>query len=652
MERVCARCGLMVLTLVWLMTPILLGVATAEAAAPSPPQVYVDTAYPQQNGQTIVVNAGGSVQAALNSAQLGDTIVLQAGATFRGPFTLPAKSGSGWIVVKSSAVLPAEGTGVTPAHASLMPKLEALTDAVIQSAAGAHHYRFVGLEIRPAPGKYLFNLVILGNGGETALNQMPSGIIFDRCYLHGDPQAGARRGITMNGAHLAVIDSYLSDFKEVGVDSQALAGWSGPGPYKIVNNYLEGAGENVMFGGSDSRIAGVVPSDIEIRGNHIRKPLSWRIEDPSYAGVPWSVKNLLELKNARRVLIEGNLLEHSWGMAQNGYAVVFTVRSGGGAPWSTVEDVLFANNVVRHAAGGMSIHGYDNHNPAQLSQRIAIRNNLFEDMDGRRWNGDGRLFQLLRGPKDVVIEHNTGFADNSTIVMAGEPLANFVFRDNIVNYGLYGIYGDGKGLGLAAINFYLPGSEVRRNVFIGNTGAQALYPADNTFVGTLAHVGFVNAAGGDYELQPTSPFKRGATDGTDVGVNFDLMEAGDISTTPSAPPSSLASPSIDPAPPSIDPAPPSIDPAPPSIDPAPPSIDPAPPSIDPAPPSIGPALPSIGPAPPSIGPAPPAPPSIGPALPSIGPAPPSIGPAPPSIGPAPPSIRRPLPLVRRHRLRP
>jgi hypothetical protein len=79
-------------------------------------------------------------------------------------------------------------------------------------------------------------------------------------------------------------------------------------------------------------------------------------------------------------------------------------------------------------------------------------------------------------------------------------------------------------------------------VFIGNTGAQALYPADNTFVGTLGHVGFVNAAGGDYELQPTSPFKRGATDGTDVGVNFDLMDAGDVSTTPRAPASPTSSP--------------------------------------------------------------------------------------------------------------
>jgi hypothetical protein len=58
----------------------------------------------------------------------------------------------------------------------------------------------------------------------------------------------------------------------------------------------------------------VVPSDIEIRGNHFRKPLSWRMEDPSYAGTLWTVKNLLELKSARRVLIEGTCWSTaSWG---------------------------------------------------------------------------------------------------------------------------------------------------------------------------------------------------------------------------------------------------------------------------------------------------------------------------------------------------
>jgi hypothetical protein len=53
-----------------------------------------------------------------------------------------------------------------------------------------------------------------------------------------------------------------------------------------------------MFGGGDPAIPNLVPSDIEIRRNYFSKPLSWRVGDPSYTGVTWLVKNLLELKNA------------------------------------------------------------------------------------------------------------------------------------------------------------------------------------------------------------------------------------------------------------------------------------------------------------------------------------------------------------------
>src|SRR5438034_10311478 len=108
----------------------------------------------------------------------------------------------------------------------------------------------------------------------------------------------------MGGLHVAIVDSYLSNFHSAGSDSQAAIAWNTPGPLKLVNNYLEAAGENVMFGGAPSAVAGYVPSDIEIRHNFFDKPLSWRPGDPAYTGVPWVVKNLLEFKDAQPVLIE------------------------------------------------------------------------------------------------------------------------------------------------------------------------------------------------------------------------------------------------------------------------------------------------------------------------------------------------------------
>src|SRR5206468_9234216 len=77
-------------------------------------------------GRTIAVPPGGYFQAVLKATQQGDVITLEAGATFQGPITLPKKSGTGWIVVRTSAPddrLSPPGTRVTPASAAVMPKV-------------------------------------------------------------------------------------------------------------------------------------------------------------------------------------------------------------------------------------------------------------------------------------------------------------------------------------------------------------------------------------------------------------------------------------------------------------------------------------------------------------------------------------------------
>jgi hypothetical protein len=513
---------------------------TPLGSSPILPQAFVDTAMPSQAGQTITVNAGGSFQAALNNAQLGDTIVLQAGAVFQGPFTLPAKTGAGWIVIRGSGALPAPGVRVVPAtHAADMPKLQASKAAVL-APSGSHHYRFIGVEMRPTPGSYSYNVGLIGDNSQTSLADLPHHIIFDRCYIHGDAAEGARRALALNGAHMAVIDSHLSDAKEVGADSQAIGVWAGPGPFKIVNNYLEGAGENVMFGGSVPRIPGVVPSDIEFRGNHVRKPLSWRIGDPSYAGKPWTVKNSFELKSARRALIDRNIFDYSWGHAQTGFAIVFTVRNSDSGSTAVVDDITFTNNIIRHAASGFTGHGYEAI-PTPRSQRWLIRNNLFDDINGDRWNGDGRAFQLIRGPSDVVIEHNTVVGANKVALMlAGDSGVGFVFRNNIIAHGLYGVAGDGIGSGNVAIDTYMPGAVFQRNVFYGNAGVAGQYPPDNVFVASEGDVGFVSPGSGNYALTSSSPYRNAATDGKDIGVSMAELLSSGPPTKPPATPTNLS----------------------------------------------------------------------------------------------------------------
>src|SRR5712672_1583603 len=145
-------------------------VAARAWTAPAPPQTLLDTTPVAPTGTTINVPAGGDFQSALNAALPGDVIVLQAGAVYAGSFTLPVKNGTGWITVRTSAPdssLPSYGSRITPAYASVLPKIVAnSTMPAIQTAPGAHHFRFVGVEITVASNiTQVWNLVNLGDGG-------------------------------------------------------------------------------------------------------------------------------------------------------------------------------------------------------------------------------------------------------------------------------------------------------------------------------------------------------------------------------------------------------------------------------------------------------------------------------------------------------
>lgn len=495
--------------------------------APELPRATIHTELVAPKGKTIAVPADGDLQDAIDEAKPGDTITLQAGATYTGNFILPAKQGSDWIVIRTSAgdaSLPPPGVRMTPEAARSLPRiLTPNSEPALLAASGAHHYRLIGIEFSLAPQvERTYNLISLGSR-ETSLAQLPHNLILDRLYLHGTPTSTLRRGILLNSATTAVIDSYISDCHEVGADSQAIGGWNGAGPFKIVNNYLEGAGENLIIGGADPLIENLVPSDIEFRLNHCYKPLSWRAEDPSYAGKPWGVKNLFELKNAQRVLIDGNIFEHNWTMAQNGFAILFTVRNQDGkSPWSVVQDVTFTNNIVRSTASAINIHGDDDNYPSLLTRRIRIANNLFYDIDGKRWAGSGICFQIGRGPREITIENNTILHGGSVIAVGDKPSADFIFRNNLFRHNEYGIKGDSHESGSDTITAYFPGSKVLGNVIAG--GKAGSYPPGNFFPESLDKGIFVDLAGRDFLLAPGSPYRKAGTDGKDVGCDMTILK--------------------------------------------------------------------------------------------------------------------------------
>jgi hypothetical protein len=490
------------------------------------PTATVDTTMPVLAGKHTAVKSGDSLQAAIDAAQPGDTLELAAGATFTGPITLGNKGGTDWIVIRTStpdAQFAMPGTRVSPALAPKMAKIQAASTA-ITVAKGANHYRLIGLEVTATTGTYI-NAAVDLSVTTTSEADLAHDIVLDRVYLHADP-VGARRGVALNSKSTAVIDSYISGFREQGADSQAIAGWTGSGPFLIANNYLEGASENVMFGGSDPSIQNLVPSDIQICGNHLKKDVSWK-------GGGWVVKNLFELKNARRVLAAGNLLEYNWADGQVGFAVLLTPRNQDGtAPWSGVEDVTFAYNVVRHTGSGFNALNSDDTHPSIGLNRALVQNNLWDDIDSSTYGGDGRDFQYVYGAPggtDLKIDHNTStMAQNASWTLGDTAKygTNTVFTNNIVAHGTYGVFGGGQGEGQVALDFYLVSYTFDHNAIFGG-GTPSKYPPNNFFPATQNDVGFAS----DFSLTSTSSLKGAGNDGKDVGADI----PGVLAATQAAP---------------------------------------------------------------------------------------------------------------------
>jgi hypothetical protein len=462
------------------------------------------------NGATIVVPPGGDLQGAINTAALGDTIVLQAGADYvcKGELgcVMPVKSGTGVVAIQSSQLgaLPV-GVRVGPTQAALLARVSGdLINGSVSTPAftmqpGAHGYRFLGLEVRVNPAGSPVGsgngrtVMELGTGGtaQDTLAEVPYDIAIDRCWVHGGPTQETQRGIALNSASTDITNSTINEIHGIGYDTQAICGWNGPGPYNIINNDIEGAGENVMFGGAIASVPNLVPSNIVFSNNHVWKPLSWKVGDPSYAGIHWSIKNLFELKNAQNVTMDGNTFENAWVDAQVGYALLFTVRTENGAmPWATVANITVTNSVVRNVNRGVQTLGQEWSGstefttPATRGHNLAIRNCLFDAVAD--W------FFIVNSFDNVSVEHVTHTQGANGVVFTGidinaltPKVAGFIYRNNATVRHDYGVLrGDNDGEGTQALTSWTTGAVVEGNVMAAAAASQ--YPANNSFPADLS----------------------------------------------------------------------------------------------------------------------------------------------------------------------
>ena len=544
------------------IVPILPNTASVEACFPDTIGYKRITVGPSGRNYT-------DLQKALNDAQPGTVIIIDAGFVYMGGFVLPLKPASNrWIVLISSRMdlLPDQGKRVEPKASTNDPNVAeqrlAMPSIVTTNLSGipcfstepgAHHYRLVGLEISAhAAVLNSYGLINFGNSGtsQNQVWQIPNQMVLDRCYIHGHSQATIMKyGIRLDCTNGAVLDCHISEFHSIGFDAQAISGINGPGPFKIINNYLEASGENILFGGGGTSIPGLVPSDIEILQNHFSKPKNWWTKDPSYEGKHWTVKNLFELKTGTRVLLEGNLMEYCWAdlpIGQSGYAILLTIRTENGAsPQANVSDITIRNNYIRHTGAGISISGSDDGNGIR-SKRILIQNNVLEDINGPLYGdqntagpNDGTAFHLGE-PENLNIDHNSIF-QTGPITWAYKKMNGFRFTNNIVNSfissgGYQGIYGPGVKQGDATFAMYFPdvtdaNKQFHKNVLIaGDASKYANFKtiSQNYFPPKNSDVAFVDFNNGpqnllNYKLKSNSAYSNNSSDGKDIGADLDEL---------------------------------------------------------------------------------------------------------------------------------
>lgn len=419
---------------------------------------------------------GIGLQAALDTSAPGTIIELEQGAVYVGNYVLRKKDGSSPITIRTGG-LDLPDARITPAETRLAKlRCRDCLLPVLQADEGAHDVLIDGVEILPNtqyPDRalVLFGLTVNATQSYTSVEQYVSNIHLDRMLIHADPVLGGRVGGRLDGINMKITRSDVRGFVFRGFDSQAIGVVGGPGPLLVENNYLEASGENFMSGGGDPKILNAVPSDITFRGNHVFKPLEWKTKTGS-------VKNLFELKNARRVLVEGNLFENNWRDAQAGHAIVITVRNqSGGCPWCTVEDVTIRYNVIRNNPDGMAynILGTDNIYPSQITKRIRIHDNLHDNVRNG-WAASGPL-------EGLEIIHNTwlGILDRFGFLAAktGTVITGLVVRDNVTPGGIYGIAGENWTPGTPALDKFAPGYLVTNNVIENNIERTISYPPGN-----------------------------------------------------------------------------------------------------------------------------------------------------------------------------
>jgi uncharacterized protein YjbI with pentapeptide repeats len=520
------------------------------------------------------------LQAAINSAQRGDIIVLADGSEHIGNFTLPGKSGTQPINIVSESFFNgplAKGVGdrIDPSDLAKMATIRTPNAApaidTLNGGPDASYYRFEWIRIAvvqdPAfVGSAQFGVVRFSytdtlSGGD--VTPIPRNLILSHCIVDGTIGASfgdAKKCVELNCREGAIIDCYLDhDRAMLGFEGHAIDGYKGPGPFKIDNNYIRSPGIGILWGGANNQEivntqGASQPADISTTRNYFVKDMSWY----NVAGIV--VKNWIESKNSVRNLIRGNVFSIMWGnQGQAGHSVLMQNTIGASFTnldqwkYQQIRDTHIIYNKFLDGSGGPNVAATINRMDLQPGPEYApepvtrwvCEHNLWYGIASTLKGGGtfGRFYSPTGPVQYCVLDHNTAVLQSDEVVLDNKHFFTIGNRNdlpphvlygwpsgsrcrgNIFNFGQYGIFGDGGYVGdKICFPEYDPSMDYDGNLVYGKANPNAnqyeLVSTDNVYVGTMAECDFVNAAAGDFTLNPTSPGIDIGPGGTPAGADI------------------------------------------------------------------------------------------------------------------------------------
>jgi hypothetical protein len=504
-----------------------------------PRTMYVP-AYVARTGTVRAVASGGNLQAALDAAVPGDTIVLDNAGVYQGNFNLPTNKSGGTgteIYIESAAmrggtfdtVFGNRKTTTTGLAILRHPGGTNVQPIISTTGNGRTGWRFAGIQI-DVPSAYtgsgITSLIQLGDITQTTVAAYPGFFAFDRCRIIGTATAQIRRAIWVTGPNFYMGDSQILDISSQTVgDSQGILITHAAGIATISNVEIAGPTEPITVGGLDGNVIPdplVIPYDVTIKKGWHHCQAYQDPDDVAWNGLAYNTKNLGEQKGGTRVSWTQMVLQRHLG---NDQQFSLTLKGGGqnGQATAAAQDVTVQHIKFIDCSAGIQLKGFSRPGNGNSLQRVYVDNcallhyhpttritpRVMELTDYSNQLELRRLTMLLGGSNTAISYIEPSGAGNMSDIRVTDSIMSAFYGMGIagnVDAGMSGVI-SGDRL-------------ILRNLLVGRPN---VYPATNVYPTNAAAVGFTSyadLASDNLLLSGASPYKGTGLSGADPGCDI------------------------------------------------------------------------------------------------------------------------------------